>query len=55
MLPPIIMVGNKCDLEVERMVTTAEGKKTADNLQCSFFETTGICIYSSYTNIKLIF
>lgn len=37
--PPIIMVGNKTDLEVERMVSKEEGTKTAADLRCPFFET----------------
>jgi len=36
---PIVMLGNKCDLERERLVTTAEGKEFAKKLHIPFFET----------------
>ena len=35
---PMILVGNKCDLEEERDVTTAEGKELAKLFNCPFFE-----------------
>jgi GTPase KRas protein len=36
---PIILVGNKCDLESERMVSTEEGEQLAKNFGCKFIET----------------
>ena len=36
---PVILVGNKCDLEEERQVTYDQGKKIADQLGFTFFET----------------
>ena len=36
--PPIVLVGNKCDLEKDRQVSTEEGKALAGQWQCSFFE-----------------
>ena len=34
-----LLIGNKCDLEEERVVNTKEGKELADNLGISFLET----------------
>jgi GTPase KRas protein len=36
---PMVLVANKADLEMERMVTTSEGQDLAKNFQCPFFET----------------
>eukprot|EP01114_Cavostelium_apophysatum_P012569 TRINITY_DN2844_c0_g1_i2.p1 TRINITY_DN2844_c0_g1~~TRINITY_DN2844_c0_g1_i2.p1 ORF type:complete len:193 (+),score=52.71 TRINITY_DN2844_c0_g1_i2:132-710(+) len=36
---PIVLVGNKCDLETERQVTTGEGHDLAKSFGCPFFET----------------
>jgi len=36
---PFILVGNKADLENERMVTKMDGEKLAKELQCQFMET----------------
>ncbi|CAH1796493.1 unnamed protein product [Owenia fusiformis] len=36
---PIILVGNKYDLEKQRKVTTEEGKSLARQFSCPFFET----------------
>ncbi|KAK9466451.1 ras family-domain-containing protein [Lipomyces arxii] len=36
---PIIVVGNKCDLETERQVSQQEGKRLANFFQCGFVET----------------
>ena len=36
---PIILIGNKCDLEDEREVTKDEGEQLAKNYGVSFFET----------------
>lgn len=35
---PMVMVGNKCDLESERQVTTAEGQALAKTFGCPFME-----------------
>src|SRR3990167_8470657 len=36
---PMVIAGNKCDLEEERQVTTAEGKDLAKSFGCPIFET----------------
>ena len=36
---PIVLVGNKCDLEDERQVSTEEGKDLADKYGIPFLET----------------
>jgi GTPase KRas len=36
---PIVIVGNKCDLETQRQVTTTEGMAMANSFGCPFFET----------------
>jgi len=36
---PMVLSGNKCDLESERQVTTAEGQDLAKSFACPFFET----------------
>jgi len=35
---PMILVGNKCDLETERQVTTGEGQDLSKSFGCPFFE-----------------
>jgi len=35
---PIIVVGNKCDLESDRQVSQQEGKDLAKNFDCKFIE-----------------
>lgn len=35
---PMVLVGNKCDLESERQVTTMEGKELAKMWNCPFYE-----------------
>ena len=39
---PIVLVGNKCDLENERKIPTEKGKDKAKNLKCAFFETSAL-------------
>eukprot|EP00727_Mastigamoeba_balamuthi_P001143 m51a1_g11025 putative ras gtpase (191) ;mRNA; r:412999-413841 len=36
---PMIVCGNKCDLEHERQVTTSEGQELSRSFQCPFLET----------------
>ena len=36
---PIVMAGNKCDLEQGRQVSTEEGQQIAEEWNCAFFET----------------
>jgi GTPase KRas len=36
---PMVLIGNKCDLEHERQVTTAEAKDLAKSFGCPFYET----------------
>jgi len=36
---PVVIVGNKCDLEEERVVQKNEGEEVAKGFQCPFFET----------------
>lgn len=44
---PVIVVGNKCDLESERQVSTQEGQDLADHYNCKFIET------SARTNVNV--
>jgi len=48
---PIILVGNKQDLETERQVTTLEGRELAKSWKAPFFESSA----KSRTNIDVIF
>lgn len=34
----MVLIGNKCDLEADRQVSTAEGQELARNFGCPFFE-----------------
>eukprot|EP01094_Clydonella_sp_ATCC50884_P022210 TRINITY_DN5059_c2_g1_i1.p1 TRINITY_DN5059_c2_g1~~TRINITY_DN5059_c2_g1_i1.p1 ORF type:complete len:222 (-),score=59.51 TRINITY_DN5059_c2_g1_i1:78-644(-) len=36
---PIVLLGNKCDLEGQREVAATEGREMATDLSCLFFET----------------
>ncbi|XP_065184265.1 ras-related protein Rap-1A-like isoform X2 [Sycon ciliatum] len=36
---PIILVGNKCDLEDERVISAAQGQQQAELFHCEFIET----------------
>jgi GTPase SAR1 family protein len=39
---PVVLVGNKCDLDSERQVTTAEGEELARRYKAPFFETSAL-------------
>ena len=43
---PIMLVGNKCDMEEERSVTTQEGEKLAEEWGCQFHETSAKARYN---------
>ena len=40
---PMVIVGNKCDLDDMRVVTTEEGKSVATKYNCPFFESSAKC------------
>ena len=40
---PMVIVGNKCDLDDMRVVTTEEGKSLATKYNCPFFESSAKC------------
>ena len=48
---PVIIVGNKCDLENERKISTEKAKEKAQNLKCAFYETSAL----KAINIEQIF
>ena len=48
---PMVLAGNKCDLEEERQVTTIEGENLATKFGCPFYETSA----KSRINIEEIF
>jgi GTPase KRas protein len=41
------LVGNKCDLEDKRQVTTAQGKAVSEQWKCPFLEVMSICTLQS--------
>lgn len=43
---PLILVGNKCDLENERQVNYEEGKLLSEQFKCEFFETSSKARYN---------
>jgi len=49
-LCPIVLVGNKSDLESQRLVQHDEGLKLANKWGCSFFETS---VYVSFYNLMI--
>lgn len=48
---PIVLVGNKTDLHMERMISSDEGRRLADEWKAIFLETSAkqnaVSIYSS--------
>lgn len=49
---PLVLIGNKCDLESQRQVDTAEGEALASKFRCKFLETSvreHISISNSFT------
>lgn len=51
----VILVGNKCDMEDERVISYERGKQLADQLGLEFFETSAkenINVKVSYAIIK---
>ena len=51
---PIIIVGNKCDMEDQRVITTEEGKNYAESKGYHFYETsakTGVHIKEAFDDI----
>ena len=47
----VILVGNKCDCDEERVVSTERGKQLADQLGLEFFETSA----KENVNVKSVF
>lgn len=52
---PLILVGNKKDLHVERTISTEEGKQLADSWKVSFMEASAKQNEVRYLLIKHIF
>jgi GTPase SAR1 family protein len=48
---PVVICGNKCDLETKRVVSKAEGEELAGKLSAIFFETSAL----KKINIKTAF
>ena len=48
---PMLLVGNKCDLEAERAVSMNDGQNLASNWACPFFETSA----KTKKNVETIF
>lgn len=47
----VVLVGNKCDMEDERVVSTERGKQLSDQLGLEFFETSA----KENINVKSVF
>ncbi|CAG0904425.1 unnamed protein product, partial [Darwinula stevensoni] len=47
----VILVGNKCDMEEQRLVSAEKGKRLADQLGVEFFETSA----KENVNVKSVF
>lgn len=53
---PVVLVGNKSDLDSERQVTTSEGEELARRYKAPFFETSALRrIVSSNFRPKIVF
>jgi GTPase KRas len=50
--PPMVLIGNKCDLKDERQVSTEEGLKLANDFKCAYFET---CSVGNYKGVDEAF
>ena len=55
----MVLIGNKCDLEKERQVSTYEGKELAKGFGCPFYETSAlnrvnveVCFYDVVREIR---
>ena len=48
---PMVLIGNKCDLDKERQVSTYEGKELAKSFGCPFYETSAL----SRVNVEVSF
>ena len=48
---PMVLIGNKCDLDKERQVSTFEGKELAKSFDCPFYETSAL----SRVNVEVSF
>ena len=51
---PIVLVGNKCDMEDSCQVTREQGEELARQLNCPFFETSakdGVCVDDAFAEI----
>lgn len=51
---PIVLVGNKKDLHMERAISTDEGKQLADSWKCAFMEASAKQNEVFYLFLKLI-
>lgn len=51
---PIVLVGNKCDLEEDREVTFDEGLSLSKELNCPFIETSAKSGYNVYMAFELL-
>ena len=53
----MVLLGNKCDLEIERQVSTEEGQELAQLFNCPYFETSAkdnINVIESYSELARI-
>jgi len=51
---PFVLIGNKIDLIEERQVSTEEGKKKAEELRCSFIETSALENINVHDTFKIL-